>query len=358
MDKQRCSFWIGGATTWGGTPARGLRSLTLDGDKATLSDPTWVGENPAFVAQSAGLPLTVSHETDPGTLSAFASPESLVAGREKSDEEQQDQSTITRADTGSDGPTYIAIAHFPSGQDVVLAANYSGGALSVNPLSQAGIQGPSLVVQYQGSGPDKKRQASPHPHQVVVVEDLQVALVPDLGMDCIHVHKLSDLEAGRPDHKNILLPPGSGPRHLVVSGSVAIVACELEGLVRVVSIENGSPITDAVPWGKGLDPLENLPSAIALTRGGHVLVGNRGPDSIGVLKWDPLVETLTYQGQFPAGGSHPRDFHLSPDQQTLVVANLDGNNLAVFDFDDYAGILELRQTLPTGSPTCVVPAAN
>ncbi len=354
MSKQRCSFWIGGATTWGGTPAKGLRSLTLDSDGvATLTEPTWVGENPAFVAQSAGLPLVVSHETTPGSLSAFTSPTSLVTDQ---GEDEGDLGPSTRTTTGSDGPTYIAITRLPSAQDVVLSANYSGGALSVNPLSQEGVQEPSLVIQYRGSGPDRERQASPHPHQVVVVQELGAALVPDLGMDCIHVHKLEDLAKGRTDHENIPLPSGSGPRHLVVSGSVAIVACELDGLVRVVSIETGAPITDAAPWAKGLDPLVNHPSAIALTKGGHVLVGNRGPDSIGVLKWDPLVETLTYQEQFPAEGSHPRDFHLSADEKTLVVANLDSNNLAVFDFDDRAGALKLRQTLETDSPTCVVPA--
>ncbi len=349
MSTRSDSFWIGGATTWGGHPAKGVRTLVFnDEGNASLSEPVWVGENPAFIAQEKDLPLVVSHEADPGSLSAFDSPESIATS--------SNPGASTHAGTGSSGPTFIAITRFPSGKDAVLAANYAGGALSVNPLSAEGVLEPTLVVQYQGSGPDPDRQASPHPHQVVVAEDLGVALVPDLGMDCIHVHNLEDLEAGRPNHRDVAMAAGSGPRHLALSGSIALVACELDGLVRAVNVENGAPITDAAPWAKGLDPLVNHPSAITLTKGGHVLVGNRGPDSIGVLKWDPLVETLTYLDQFPAGGAHPRDFHLNADQDLLVVANLDGDNLAVFSFDDVSGTLELLQTLETDSPTCVVPA--
>lgn len=338
-------FWIGGATQWGDHPAKGLRALWMSGDNVSLTPEVAVGENPMFAASRAGLPLVVAHEVDSGSLTAYASPEGLL---------QDSVPESSQASTDGAGPTNVAFAELPDGSVVALSANYTSGSLSVNPIVEAKVQEPTLVVQYEGQGPDPQRQSSPHPHQVVVSPELGLALVPDLGTDSIHVHELSDLASGSSDHRDVALPPGSGPRHLVLSGSVALVACELSGIVRAVNVENGAQITDARAshWASHDQP--NFPSAILLTSNNHVLVGNRGPDTIGVLKWDPLVEQLDYVTEVPSGGEHPRDLQLTEQEDALVVANLVGNNVTVFDYDDSAGLLQLRETLATNQPACTV----
>ena len=335
-------FWIGGATTWGGTPAPGMRALQFDAEgSAHLSDPVAIGPNPMSGAVSPCGSLFVAHEVDEGSLTRFPAPKQFLEG---------DVPLSVSAPTDGAAPTAVALARLEDGTRLALSANYSGGSLSVNPVG-AGLEGPSLVVQYEGSGPVTDRQASPHPHQVVVDGDL--VLVPDLGTDQIHVHRLQDLAAGDPAHRDISMPPGSGPRHLVVSDGCAIVACELSGLVRVVSVETGFPITDASPTVRASDAEPNLPSAIRLTKGGHVLVGNRGPNTIGVLKWEPLVESLQYVEEYLCGGS-PRDFALTGDETRIVVANLPESNVTVMSFDDAAGTAVVTQTLTTGSPSSAI----
>lgn len=345
MNDQDDIFWIGGATTWGGEAAPGIRALRLPVEgEATLTAPVPIGANPMFAALAPCGSLVVSHEVSEGALSLFPDPAQLL--------KEGTQPRQVTAPTDSSDPTNIALARFPDGRRVVLAANYGGGALSVNEVTDGGLGAPLLVVQYQGSGPDAERQESPHPHQVVV--DGNLVLVPDLGTDSIHVHDLADLARGDGSHRDIALPPGSGPRHLVVSDGCALVACELSGLIRVVSISNGAPITDASPTVRASDAIRNFPSAIRLTERGHVLVGNRGPDTIGVLRWEPLVESLQYQDEFLCGGQHPRDFQLNQAETRVVVANLVSNNVAVMEFSDVDGNLSLKQTLPTGSPSCTV----
>ncbi|WRS30136.1 beta-propeller fold lactonase family protein [Actinomycetaceae bacterium MB13-C1-2] len=344
--KQPELFWIGGATGWGGQAAPGVRTLTISGDGgARLSEPLSIGPNPMFAAVLPTGGVVVSHEVSDGFLTLLQADESLRP--------EALSPPVTKKTGGSD-PTSVAIVEFPSGGMAVLSANYSGGSLSVNPLSDKGLAEPSLVVRYRGSGPVSDRQASSHPHQVVVNRGSGEVFVPDLGADVIHVHRIDDLERNRPEHRDIHLPAGSGPRCLVVSNDCALVACELDALVHVITLERGEIVTDASPSIKGDDAIQNFPSAIRLTSGGNVLVGNRGPDTIGVLAWDENAQSLLYRSEFLCGGSHPRDFQLNTAEDVVVVANLKSNDLAVLDLNDDEGTLKLRETIPTGSPSCVV----
>lgn len=356
-------FWVGGATEWGGEPAPGLQMLTLPKADASAHGPNLtlalaLNNNPMFAANVRGLPLVVSHEVGSGHLTTAKIVEDEGVGCPSLDER-----TALTAPTGSADPTHIAIAIGPSGERLVLAANYSGGALSVNPITQTGIAEPSLVVQYSGRGPNEERQTAPHPHQVVVDQRLGFALVPDLGTDNIHVHKLEDLAAGNGQHWGIPMPSGSGPRHLVVaqkttdlgSEPVAIVACELDSTVRAVSLVTGSMLAETPATGH--TDIQNMPSAIRITAGNRVLVGNRGPDTIAVFDWDQDEGALKFRSEHTCGGRHPRDFELNEAETKLIVANLQSNNLAIFDYDDAEGALVLTQTIPTASPSCVVKVA-
>ncbi len=158
--------------------------------------------------------------------------------------------------------------------------------------------------------------------------------------------------AGSPDHRDIALPPGSGPRHLVVSGTTALVACELSGMIQAVDIVTGE-LGFSTPATQGSGTL-NFPSTIRLTSNGHVLVGNRGPDTIGVFKWHEDTGVLEHICEVSCGGEHPRDLQLTVAEDALVVANLLGSNIAIFDFDNATGDLRFRQSLPTNQPACVV----
>lgn len=101
-------------------------------------------------------------------------------------------------------------------------AQYMSGNLLQVPLSSKAPYLPAFTacksVSFTGTGPDKDRQESSHPHQVVFVPELGEVLIPDLGSDKTWRLKRNEegiwTVVGHVDYE-----PGSGPRHLVYSGA-------------------------------------------------------------------------------------------------------------------------------------------
>ena len=70
------------------------------------------------------------------------------------------------------------------------------------------------------------------------------------------------------------------------------------------------PTRNACPAADG----QNLAGAIRVTPSGrHVLVSNRGDDSLAVLRFDPDASALSLVGITPDVGECPRDFIVTPD---------------------------------------------
>ena len=66
----------------------------------------------------------------------------------------------------------------------VLAANYDGGNISVFPVLTDGRLGAMTdFVQHQGSGPNTRRQKSPHAHSINMDTANRYAFAADLGID-------------------------------------------------------------------------------------------------------------------------------------------------------------------------------
>ena len=324
------TFWIGGATNWSEHPTPGLRTLSVTPEgHGRLGPAERAGGNPTFVSVLPDGNLVVVNEIHDGQVSLY-SPSGNFATR------------FSSAPTGSADPTHLT--SLPDGSHIV-AANYSGGAVTVHERRPLCIKAPLVTVQYEGSGPTP-RQESPHPHQVVVYEADKSILVPDLGMDVIHVHSIDDLLQGNPRHRDIPMAPGCGPRHLIVQDHTALVVCELDNTVRAMNLQTGEELSVAA----ASTTAGSLPSAIRMVDPNHVLVGNRGPDTISVLQWKD--GQLTYLGESGCGGKHPRDFALTADRKHVVVANLHSNNLAILRYHPETTSLEVVDTLETASPTC------
>lgn len=68
-----------------------------------------------------------------------------------------------------------------------------------------------------GTGPNKDRQSSSHPHQVVLIEEHGELLVPDLGAD--KVWRLKKTPQGWKIEGHIQYELGSGPRHVIYKGT-------------------------------------------------------------------------------------------------------------------------------------------
>lgn len=234
----------------------------------------------------------------------------------------------------------------------VITANYGSGSVSCFGLAADGsLTEQTDQLQFTGSGPDPSRQSAPHPHQVVV--DGELVLVPDLGLD--RVHRLAVDADGKLGTAGdaVILPPGSGPRHLVLVDDQLVVACELSAEVwwgprAGVGGEQGRVLP-----ASGSDTTERIyPSAI-VADGLSIFVANRGSDTIagfrladGVLR--PAIE-------ISCGGAWPRD--LIATESHLWVANQnDGTVVAISRADLPTD--QIDGTIETPSPSCLIAIAD
>lgn len=238
------------------------------------------------------------------------------------------------AERSSEGHSPCHVAVHPSGE-LLAVTNYGDGTASVHRLDPRGaFTGEPIVLRHEGTGPVADRQECSHAHQAVFHED--VLHVTDLGTDEIRRYALD----GTP-LEPITLPPGTGPRHMVVDDSRLYVVGELDGAVHVLE---GDDRTASAPASRADGP--NQPSHLDLA-GGLLYVGNRGPDTVSVLRADDL----THVAEVPSGGRWPRHFAIGGE--FMYVANQHSGTVAVF-------ALEAGVPAPTGqayeveSPACVL----
>jgi 6-phosphogluconolactonase len=334
-------FWVGGSTAGElGTAARGIRTLDVSVDGAAeLGEPIDVGPNPMYlvVSPATGV-LGVVHEQTEGRVSTWTI----------------DGDDLHRfgdpGATGAAGPCHLA---FDEAGDLIFAANYVGGRLSVHPVGPDVAAEVVLAVDFEGSGPNRGRQEAPHAHQAVVDAARDRLLVPDLGSDRLRVLALTGLpaELSHDDDDDIVIHAGAGPRHLVIAGDLAIVANELDRTAAIVDLVEGRevawfPVDEQVePRGLGL-------SAIRLTREGTVLIGDRDADAIAAMRFDAEARTLQRLASVATGGRHPRDLQLTLDERFALIADQGSDSIAIVALED--GVpTEVIGTIDTPAPSCL-----
>ena len=311
---------------------------------------------------------------NPSYLAAAASGENIYAVSETLTFEDQPGGGITayardrrtghltrlnaRATLG-ESPCHVALDR--TGR-FVLTANYGvdAGSVSVFRIEPDGRLGDMTDhVEHTGSGPNPARQATSHAHMIASDPVTGDILVADLGSDTVLVYALD--RDGRLSPKaaaNLAAAPGAGPRHLAFhpDGLHLFVVNELDSTVCTLRREDDHfVVTDRVPtWPAGAGGL-NLACALRVTPSGrHVLVSNRGHDSLAVLRFDPGASALSLVGITPNAGECPRDFTLDPDGRYVIVAGQDNDHLACYGFDDESGALRLLHSVVAPTPVCLL----
>ncbi|SHI28996.1 lactonase family protein [Wenxinia saemankumensis] len=195
------------------------------------------------------------------------------------------------------------------------------------------------LFRHDGSGPNPDRQEAPHAHCAAWSPDGRVLYVCDLGIDRIVAYGVTDgaLEA-RPDLDTVL-PPGTGPRHLVFGpdpdrawliaeliGGVTSLACHAP-TGRLTALHTESL---ADPGGAPVQPA----GLVAHPDGRHLYATNRLTDEIVTLGVGGSDRTARIVGRAPSGGRTPRDLALSPSGRHLVIANQESDEVTVWPLDD------------------------
>jgi len=319
--------------------------------------PLAAARNPSYLAASASggnvyaVHETVTFDGQPGGgLSAYAR-----------DPRTGSLTWLNAGPTVGESPCHVALDR--TGR-FVLTANYGvdagPGSVTVYQLERDGRLGELTDhVRHFGSGPDPVRQAVAHVHMIASDPVTGEILVADLGSDSVFGYTLDS--AGRLARRTtarLAAVPGSGPRHLAFhpDGQHLFVVNELDSTVSTLRRQGDHfAVTDRVPTVPAGTGPQNLAAAIRVTPAGrHVLVSNRGQDSLAVLRFDPGTSSLSLTGSTPSGGEWPRDFIVTPDGQHVIVANQDSDLLACYGFDDETGALRLLHRAAAPTPVCLL----
>lgn len=266
---------------------------------------------------------------------------------------------INSQPTQGAAPCHIALS--PE-EDYVVTANYNGSNISLFPLDGKGRLKPGQTIGFEGSGPDKERQAIPHLHFVYFTPDNHYLLANDLGTDRIHRFPLNTRQKGsntplvdRQRASDILLAPGSGPRHAVFSadGRFAYLITELSGEVMAFTYDGDSlSLMQTIQ----ADTLDARGSAdIHLSPDGRFLYASNRlkGDGLAIFRVNPEDGTLSKAGYQPTG-IHPRNFVLTPNGQYLLVACRDTDEIQIFARDASTGLLtDTGRRIKTTKPVCL-----
>jgi 6-phosphogluconolactonase (cycloisomerase 2 family) len=336
------TLWIGTYPPAGiGTlPGRGEGVYRVRlGEDGSLGEPVRLVESPApsfVVPHPAGVVLYAVDESAPGAVFAFA----------VHDESLEPLGTVP---SGGASPCHLLVDG-----DRLYVANYGDGVLGVVALAPDGrfaSDEPAQVLAHAGSGPNAERQAGPHAHFVALAPGGHV-LVVDLGTD--EVRRYAHTPAGlAPDGVAAVLPPGTGPRHLVFSpdGRLAYLTGELDSTVHVLAWNPAADtgrVVQTLPATEAAEA-DEAPSHLALA-GDELVVGVRGAGVLSrfVVGADGL---LTRRAEHRLPTRVPRHFAVVGD--LVVVAEQVPGAVTVLAPD--GGALASR---PLPSAACVVPAVG
>lgn len=360
LNAQQAPLLIGTNTNGKGELAsRGIYTTTLDLESGKLSEVKLAAE-----AQNPGF---LTHHPEKDFVYAVAEGSSFngeAGGGVVAFFRDRETGLLTHINSravGANGPCHLAIDR--TGR-VLFTANYGGGSVSVFPVLPDGSLGArSDFQQHEGSGPLEARQKGPHAHGITISQDNRFVIVPDLGIDQLKIYRL-DVENAKlepADPAFAALAPGAGPRHFSFSpdGLHGYCVNELDNTVTSFSWDtdqgvltpSGSFSTLPTAWvGK------NTTAEIALhPSGSHVVVSNRGHDSLAVFRRDAQSGALALVDIFPCGGNGPRSFAFSPDGNWIVVGHQTSDTLAVFSFDSKTGMMQqVGETIDVPKPICVL----
>ncbi|KAK1947078.1 6-phosphogluconolactonase [Phytophthora citrophthora] len=231
-------------------------------------------------------------------------------------------------------------------EDFVAVANYAG-SLSLFPLYENGTVAPESFYQAfpNGSRVVMDQQATGHIHSTRWLPNSNHVVAADLGGDTLLQYELDVQGQTLKSLETVYRPPGSGPRHSVLStnGNYLYVTNEISNAVGVYKVNPQTALLES-PAIQNITTLpENYttPSTAAdihLSKNGKfVYVSNRGHNSIAIYAINEADGTLSPLGWENTRGTTPRGFTVHQDW--LIVANQVSDDMYVFRIDEQTGLL-------------------
>jgi 6-phosphogluconolactonase len=320
------TIWVGGYTPEMEGVGRGIAALRRTGSIVEYLGVLAETPSPSFLTRSGDV-LYAAGESGPSVSAFRITPTAL-------------EPLGTQAAAGT-FPCSLSIV-----DSFLIEACYGDGTVGVHLLDGDGIPGP--VIQSlgdTGAGPHPAQDGA-HAHDALRVDDTTV-LTTDLGTDRVHIHTLG--AEGLIRTGSLALPPGTGPRDLVLhpSGIVWMLG-ELSGEIFVLKREGDSFVVDGRVALPGAESGDHSAAIATSSDGRFVYVGHRGSNTVSVVSVDNTGTELTPVASVGCGGDWPR--HLTVDGDYLHVANQRSSTVATFAIGA-DGVPELLGSIAVPSPT-------
>ncbi|KAK6529447.1 hypothetical protein TWF281_008620 [Arthrobotrys megalospora] len=258
--------------------------------------------------------------------------------------------------------------------ELAIVAAYTGHSVQTFETNEAGdiSQVRDTFTYFLGEpGPNKERQESSHPHQVIVDPTGHYVVAPDLGADLLRLYTINGSHLS--EFQSIPVTPGSGPRHaafLVIdkpdeiferNRTIIYVVNELQNTLTVYKTrqyDNGTFVFHQVQNLDTLPPtstrqLVSVPSPtageIVISKDKRFLyVSNRNDysfsdrkfgasDSIALYKVDPLTGFVTFVKLLQAGGITPRHFSFDESGKFVAIALQETDTIVIYRVDPATG---------------------
>lgn len=335
-------FYVGTSPVPG--KQNGILLSSLDSNSGKISSPVPVADiqGPGFLAQSGdGRFLYATIEKEAGEVAAF---------------EIQDDRSLRLLNTQPSGGKLPC--HVWAAPGHLLVSNYTEGNVTCLPILPDGSLGGEMAgMAFTGKGPNPKRQKKSYAHGAAVTPDGRFVYVCDLGSDQVWIlrmgQKSGQLEFGDPASGKV--PPGGGPRHLVLNAPGDFLYVNNEMGMSVSAFER-NPQTGALRLVQTIPTLPDGATPDGATTSGLVLhptgkwlyVSNRGHNSITVygVAGDGTLEFLQ---NVPAGVGMPREFLIDPSGRWLVVGGQADGGIASMKIHATEGTLTPADRIETGT---------
>ena len=349
-------IWTGSYTADSGGRGTGIGAVAAAAD-GTLR---WLGvaalaDSPSFLAVHPSLPVVYAVAEQARTVRAYR--RAGAFGLEPAGP----------AWPAGDAACHVAVE--PSGRFLVVCCWGDGQVLFYGLDADGGIVGRAAGVESRdpygeapGGGPSERDRRPSRAHAALMLADGRV-MTTDLGHDLLRIWNVGSGEgpALGPvlDHE-VVLPRGSGPRHLVQhpGGHVFVVTeYSIEVAVAGLSPDSGDFRLGFVgPATAGGAQPDDSAAEIALAADGrYAYVGVRGSNRICVLEVEAGGAALRPVADVPSGGNWPRH-HLIRDG-LLHVAHERSGDVVTFRLDAASGLPGVpADRLQVASPTALVPA--
>ncbi len=360
-------FWLGGYGAPMDGTAEGIGLLAGDeGAPTALSyrgavtrtpSPSWLAQHPAldvvYAALEGDAAVQAFVRTGESTLRPLGEP--VEAGDSVCHVAVSPRGDFVVASCYGDGRV-VRIGVDADGRLIPDAANKAAelrAALLGEPLETSAPAGVAAAASdpYTGSRTASGDERTSHAHAAAFLRDGRIATT-DLGFDLVRIWRPGP--AGLALDHEVVLPQGTGPRHMVVhpSGHLHVVteySCEVftlaagrDGTWAVVSSVLSSPIAEI-----GTD----FPAELARSRDGQFLyTALRGSNTIAALRVRGAGEGLEPFALADSGVDWPR--HHLVHEGKLLVAGQRSETIALLDLDERTGApLGIRHQAPAPTPT-------